>query len=88
METPEAVDREGTDCDKRFSTSKAFSCPASYTTITHLVLAMAALRLENRKTDEMIENEYEVLHPSSTTTGPQHVVAVDDEYVLVESNCK
>ena len=92
MATPETVDRRGTDCDKRFptdvNTRKVFSRPASYTTITHLVLAMAALRLDNRKTDEMVENEYEVLHLSSAAVGLQHAVAVDDEYVLVESRCE
>jgi hypothetical protein len=52
--------------------------------IPQLVLAMAALRLENRKTEQMVEKEYEVLEPSSTATGSKHAVALDDEYVFVD----
>ncbi|KAB2100071.1 hypothetical protein AG0111_0g11811 [Alternaria gaisen] len=79
---------------------KTLSRPASYCTTTYpnddlqsrsqraqipqLVLAMAALRLEHRKTEQMVEKEYEVLDPSSTATGSKHAVALDDEYVFVD----
>ena len=77
---------------------KAFPRPASYATISYdvlqdrsqraqipqLVRAMAALRLENRKTEEMVEKEYDVLDPSSTATRRPHEAALDEEYVFVD----
>lgn len=85
------------------NSGKTLPRPASYATITYpyhgqqgpsqqgriprLVLAMAALRLENSKTEEMVEKEYEVLDPSSTATRSQHAAALDEDYVLVTSDC-
>lgn len=51
--------------------------------IAQLVRAMAALHLTNRS----IEEEFEVLESSSMVAGPQHAATLDDEYVIVESEC-
>jgi len=79
---------------------KDFFRPASYATITspsdahqgasqrgqisQLVFAMAALHLENRKTDETVKKEYEVLDPNSTVIRSQNAGSLDDEYVFVD----
>ncbi|KAI0569517.1 hypothetical protein Alg130_11612 [Pyrenophora tritici-repentis] len=80
-------------------TGKAFPRPTSYATITspsdvhqdpsqrgrisQLVLAMAALHLDNKKTEEIVQEKYEMFDPNSMDTGPQHAVDLDREYVFV-----
>jgi hypothetical protein len=56
--------------------------------ISQLVRAMAALRLENRKTEEMVEKGYEVLDPNTTARECQHTVALEDEYVFVDKSVR
>ena len=51
--------------------------------IAQLVRAMAALHLTNRR----IEEKFEVLESSNMVAGPQHAATLDDEYVIVESEC-
>ncbi|XP_014550463.1 hypothetical protein COCVIDRAFT_115407 [Bipolaris victoriae FI3] len=52
--------------------------------ISSLILAMAALRLDNKRTEEIVKREYEVLGPIRRTQAPQHVVGLDSEYVFVD----
>ncbi|RYN28340.1 hypothetical protein AA0121_g13556 [Alternaria tenuissima] len=54
--------------------------------IAQLVRDMAALRLADR-IEILIEEEFEVLEPNSMVAGPQHAATLDDEYVMVESEC-
>jgi hypothetical protein len=83
---------------KDINIKKAFSRPDSYSTVAYpynaqqhfsqrgrvpqLVLAMAALRLNNGNTKRK-EEEYEVLYPNSMATELQHTVALDEDYVFV-----
>ena len=48
------------------------------------MLAMAALRLEKKKTEELIQKEYEVLDLSSAEKESYYVATLDDEYVFVD----
>ncbi|EMD86814.1 hypothetical protein COCC4DRAFT_200625 [Bipolaris maydis ATCC 48331] len=79
---------------------KAFSRPASHAAATcshdpkqysnqrdripQLILAMAALRLENNKIEEMIKREYEVLDPIRIAGGSEHADGLYSEYVVVD----
>jgi len=58
--------------------------PSTRARIPQLVLAMAALRLEKKKTEELIQKEYEVLDLSSAEKESYYVATLDDEYVFVD----
>jgi hypothetical protein len=58
--------------------------PSTRGQVSQLVLAMAALRLEKKKTEELIQNKYEILDPSSAAKESHYVATLDDEYVFVD----
>jgi hypothetical protein len=97
-----AVDRDGrssTDADYGKARPRSASCAKmTYPSdleqnlnqrgqIAQLVRPMAALHLTDRRMEDWIEKEFEVLEPSSMVAEPQHAATLDDEYVIVESEC-
>ncbi|XP_014550610.1 hypothetical protein COCVIDRAFT_115026 [Bipolaris victoriae FI3] len=52
--------------------------------ISSLIHAMAALHLDNGRTEEIVKREYEVLNPIRTAQVPRHAVGLDSEYVFVD----
>ncbi|KAL6149712.1 hypothetical protein ACJQWK_02896 [Exserohilum turcicum] len=82
------------------NTRKVFSHPTCYATsicpsnsgqdlnqmdsISQLVLAMAALRLDDGRAEEMVEKEYDMLDTSAASIEPQQPVALDNGYVFVD----